>query len=156
MTGWDLVAPIIGMALGAVDTFAESLQGTSGHGRTADSMLVQTRLAEAAVEVDAARELQRRCIREILAKAADGEAFSDFERARYRRDKTYAAKLCVRAVNRLFDASGGGAIYENATMQRLHRDIHAASHHQGISWNAAAEDYGRQALGLSPAPGRYR
>ncbi|MCZ6872625.1 MAG: acyl-CoA dehydrogenase family protein [bacterium] len=155
MTGWDLVAPIIGMAQGAVDTFTTSLQGTSGHGRTADSMLVQACLAEAAVEVDAARELHRRAIGEILEKAAGGETFSNFERARYRRDKTFAARLCVRAINRLFDASGGGAIYASATMQRFHRDIHAASHHQGINWNAAAEDYGRQALGLPPAPGRY-
>jgi alkylation response protein AidB-like acyl-CoA dehydrogenase len=155
MTGWDLVVPIIGMAQGAVDTFTASLHGTSGHGRTADSMLIQECLAEASVEVELARELQRRAIRDMLEKAAAGESFSDFERARYRRDKTFAAKLCVRAVNRLFDASGGGAIYDSGAMQRFHRDIHAASHHQGISWHAAAEDYGRQALGLSPAPGRY-
>lgn len=155
MTGWDLVVPIIGMAQGAVDTFTASLHGTAGHGRTADSMLIQSCLAEASVEVEVARELQRRAIREMLEKAATGESFSDFERARYRRDKTFAAKLAVQAANRLFDASGGGAIYDSAAMQRFHRDIHAASHHQGISWHAAAEDYGRQALGLSPAPGRY-
>ena len=155
MTGWDLVAPIIGMAQGAVDVFASQLRGTSGPGRTADSVLVQVRLAESSVEVDAARELHRRAMREMLDKAERGEKFSNLERARYRRDKTFAARLCVQAVNRLFDASGGSAILESAAMQRFHRDVHAASHHQGISWDAAAEDFGRQSLGLSPGPGRY-
>jgi hypothetical protein len=40
-------------------------------------------------------------------------------------------------------------------MQRFHRDVHAGSHHYGLSWDAAAEDYGRQALGLPPLPGRF-
>ena len=118
-------------------------------------MLVQVRLAEASVEVDAARELHRRAIREILSKAKRGEEFTPLERARYRRDKNFAAKLCVQAVNRLFDTSGGRAILESEAMQRFHRDAHAASHHQGLSWDAAAEEFGRQALGLPPGPGRY-
>ncbi len=155
MTGWDLVAPIIGMAQGAVDAFTSSLRGTSGHGRTADSAIVQVCLAEAAAEVDAARELFRRTIGDILEKAAHGETFTNLERARYRRNKTFVAKLCVQAVNRLFARSGGGALQESEPMQRFHRDVHAASHHQGISWDAAAEDIGRQALGLPPGPGRY-
>ena len=111
MTGWDLVTPLIGMAQGAVDAFTTRLRGTSGPGRTADSVLVQVRLAEAAVEVDAARELLRSAIRDMLEKAARGEEFTPLARARYRRDKTFAAKLCVQAVNRLFEASGGGAIF---------------------------------------------
>lgn len=151
LTGWDLVAPIVGMAQGAVDAFAERFQGTAG----ADSVLVQTRLAEAAVEVDAARELHRRATGDILKKAEQGDMFTPLERARYMRDKTFVAKLCVQAVNRLFEASGGSAIMETAALQRFHRDVHAASHHQGINWDAAAENFGRQILGLEPLPGRY-
>jgi 3-hydroxy-9,10-secoandrosta-1,3,5(10)-triene-9,17-dione monooxygenase len=155
MTGWELTVPLIGIAQGAVDEFTSQLQGTSGPGRTADSVLVQVRLAEAAVAVDAARALLQHDIQAILAKAERGEAFTNLERARYRRDKNFAVKLCVQAVNRLFEASGGRAIAESAAMQRLHRDVHAGSHHFGLSWDAAAEDFGRQALGLSPLPGRF-
>jgi len=155
MTGWDLLAPLIGMAQGAVDTFTSRLGGTSGPGRTADSVLVQVRLAEASVEVDAARELHRHSIREILEKAEKGEEFTSLERARYRRNKNFAARLCVQDVSRLFEASGGSAIFESEAIQRFYRDAHAASHHQGLSWDAAAEDFGRQALGLPPGPGRY-
>lgn len=155
MTGWDLVAPIVGMAQGAVETFTASLTGTSGPGRTAESAVVQVRLAEAAVEVDAARALFRQTIAEILDKAAHGATFTPFERARYRRDKTFIMHRCVHAVQRLFEASGGRAILASDAMQRYHRDVNAASHHQGIDWDAAAEDFGRQALGLPPGPGRY-
>jgi 3-hydroxy-9,10-secoandrosta-1,3,5(10)-triene-9,17-dione monooxygenase len=155
MTGWELTVPLIGIAQGAVDEFTSRLHGTSGPGRTAESVLVQVRLAEAAVEVDVARELLRHSIREILDKAERGEEFTNLERARYRRDKNFAVRLCVQAVNRLFEASGGRAIAESEVMQRFHRDVHAASHHQGLSWDAAAEDFGRQALGLPPLPGRF-
>jgi 3-hydroxy-9,10-secoandrosta-1,3,5(10)-triene-9,17-dione monooxygenase len=155
MTGWDLLTPLIGIAQGAVDEFTSRLRGTSGPGRTADSVLIQVRLAEAAVEVDAARELLRHSIREMLDKAERGEEFTNLDRARYRRNKNFAARLCVQAMNRLFEASGGRAIAESEAMQRFHRDIHAASHHQGLSWDAAAEDFGRQALGLPPLPGRF-
>jgi 3-hydroxy-9,10-secoandrosta-1,3,5(10)-triene-9,17-dione monooxygenase len=105
--------------------------------------------------VDAARELHRRAIADILKKAEQGDVFTPLVRARYMRDKTFVAKLCVQAVNRLFDAGGGSAILETSALQRFHRDVHAASHHQGINWDAAAENFGRQTLGLEPSPGRY-
>jgi alkylation response protein AidB-like acyl-CoA dehydrogenase len=105
MTGWDLLAPLIGIAQGAVDEFTARLRGTSGPGRSAESVPVQVRLAEAAAEVEAARALLQHAIADMLAKAERGEAFTPLERARYRRDKNFAAKLCVQAVNRLFEAA---------------------------------------------------
>jgi 3-hydroxy-9,10-secoandrosta-1,3,5(10)-triene-9,17-dione monooxygenase len=152
LTGWDLVAPIVGIAQGAVDEFAARLRGTSGPGRTADSVAAQLRLAEASAEVDAARTLHRHDIREMLDKAARGDEFTDGDRARYRRDKAFVAKLSVQAVNRLFEASGARAVLESEPMQRFHRDAHAASHHAALSWDVAAEQFGRHALGLGPGP----
>jgi alkylation response protein AidB-like acyl-CoA dehydrogenase len=152
LTGWDLVAPIVGVAQGAVDEFAARLRGTSGPGRTADSVAIQLRLAEASAEVDAARTLHRHDIREMLDKAARGDEFTDGDRARYRRDKAFVAKLSVQAVNRLFEAGGARAVLESEPMQRFHRDAHAASHHAALSWDVAAEQFGRHALGLGPGP----
>jgi 3-hydroxy-9,10-secoandrosta-1,3,5(10)-triene-9,17-dione monooxygenase len=152
LTGWDLVAPIVGIAQGAVDEFAARLRGTSGPGRTADSVAAQLRLAEASAEVDAARTLHRHDIREMLDKAARGDEFTEGDRARYRRDKAFVAKLSVQAVNRLFEAGGARAVLESEPMQRFHRDAHAASHHAALSWDVAAEQFGRHALGLGPGP----
>ncbi len=148
LAGWDLVAPIIGMAQGAVDAFAGRVRAGTGPGRAADSVPLQLRLAEASAEVDAARAFHRQSIREILDKAARGAAFTMLDRARYRRDKAFITALSVRAVNRLFEGSGGRAIFESEPIQRLHRDAHAASHHAALSWDIAAEQYGREALGL--------
>jgi 3-hydroxy-9,10-secoandrosta-1,3,5(10)-triene-9,17-dione monooxygenase len=146
LTGWDLAAPLVGIAQGAVDEFAARLRGTSGPGRTADSVPLQLRLAEASAEVDAARMLHRQAVREMLDRAAAGETFSDLDRARYRRDKAFVARLCVQAVNRLFEAGGARAIVDAEPLQRFHRDAHAASHHAALGWDAAAEAYGRLLL----------
>jgi 3-hydroxy-9,10-secoandrosta-1,3,5(10)-triene-9,17-dione monooxygenase len=63
----------------------------------------------------------------------------------------------VQAVNRLFEASGAHAVLESAPIQRLHRDVHAASHHAALTWDVAAENFGRLALGAPPAnPGSAR
>ena len=146
LTGWDLAAPVIGMAQGAIDAFTSRLAGTSGPGRTADSVALQLRLAEASAEVDAARSLHRSDVREMFDKAARGEAFTELDRARYRRDKAFVAGLSVRAVNRLFEASGAHGVLDSDPIQRFHRDAHAASHHAALGWDAVAEQFGRQAL----------
>src|SRR6185503_8451823 len=44
LTGWDLAAPVVGMAQGAIDELTAHLAGTSGPGRTADSVALQLRL----------------------------------------------------------------------------------------------------------------
>ncbi|HXJ79118.1 MAG TPA: hypothetical protein VMS64_10595, partial [Candidatus Methylomirabilis sp.] len=102
-------------------------------------------------EVDAARALHRHDVHEMLDRAARGGLFTDLDRARYRRDKAFVARLSVRAVNRLFEASGARAVLESDSMQRFHRDVHGASHHAALAWDVPAEQFGRQALGLGPS-----
>src|SRR5262245_49522706 len=147
LAGWDLAAPLIGIAQGAIDEFVARAQRMSGPGRAADSVALQLRLAEAAAEVDAARALHRQDTHEILDRAARGEGFSDLDRIRYRRDKAFIARLCVRAVDRLFEGSGGRAVMDAEPIQRYHRDAHGASHHAALSWDLVAEQFGKQAMG---------
>ena len=146
-TGWALAAPIIGMAQGVIDEFTARARRGTGPGRSADSVPIQLRLAEASAEVDAARTLRRAAIREMLERAGHGGGFTPVDRPRYLRDKAFVVRLCVQAVNRLFEASGAHAIMDSEPIQRLHRDVHAASHHAGLSWDIAAEQFGRLALG---------
>ena len=152
LTGWDLAAPVVGMAQGAIDEFIARLRGTSGPGRTSDGVPLQLRLAEASAEVDAARALHRHDVREMFDKAARGLAFTEMDRVRYRRDKAFVARLCVQAVNRLFEASGAHAVLESDPIQRFHRDVHGASHHAALTWDPPAEQFGRQALGVGKSP----
>jgi len=147
LVGWDLAAPLVGIAQGAVDEFTARLRGTTGPGRTADSVPLQLRLAEASAQVDAARTIHQRTVRELVDRAAAGETFTELDRARYRRDKAFVARLCVQAVDRLFEGGGARAIVETDPLQRFHRDAHGASHHAALGWDVAAEAYGREALG---------
>jgi 3-hydroxy-9,10-secoandrosta-1,3,5(10)-triene-9,17-dione monooxygenase len=87
----------------------------------------------------------------MIERAGAGETLSELDNATYRRDYGYAAKLCVQAVNRLFEASGGHGLFASNAMQRFHRDIHAGSHQAALYWDAIGEAYGRAALGLPAA-----
>jgi len=149
-----LVAPVLGMARGMVETFADQLRGRKRPDGTelTHSVANQLRLAESSAEVDAARSVLRQNTREILALAARGETPTLLDRARYRRDHAFMARLGIQAIDRLFEASGGHALLESNPLQRFHRDAWAASQHFGIRWDENAELYGRVALGLELAP----
>jgi 3-hydroxy-9,10-secoandrosta-1,3,5(10)-triene-9,17-dione monooxygenase len=150
LLGWDLVAPMLGIAQGMIDEFVARLAGTSGPGRTADSPAIHLRLSQASAEVDAARLMMDRDIDEILRKGREGETFTPLERARFRRDKAFITQLCLQAVNRLFDLSGGHALFDSVSLQRFHRDAHAVAHRDGLIMDLGGQQYGRVALGLDP------
>jgi 3-hydroxy-9,10-secoandrosta-1,3,5(10)-triene-9,17-dione monooxygenase len=149
-----LIAPIIGMALGAVDAYTEQLQVRTRPDRTplTHSVASQLRLAEASAEADTARSLLRNNSREVLKRAARGETFTILDRARYRRDQIFMVKLAVRAIGRLVEGGGAHALLETNPLQRFYRDAQAASQHHQNRWDEHAEQYGRVALGLDPAP----
>ena len=150
LLGWDLVAPMVGIAQGMIDEFTARMEGTSGPGRTADSPAVHTRLAQASAETDAALTVMRQDIGEILRKGQAGEPFTPLERARFRRDKAFTVQLCQQAVNRIFDISGGHGIFDSTPLQRFHRDAQAVAHRDGLVMDLGGRDYGRVALGLPP------
>ena len=150
LLGWDLVGPMVGIAQGMIDEFVARVAGTSGPGRTADSPAIHLRLAQATAEVDAAKGVMDADLREILRKGAEAEPFTLLERARFRRDKAFITQLCLKAVNGLFDVSGGHALHDSVPLQRFHRDAQAVAHRDGLVMELGGQDYGRVALGLSP------
>jgi 3-hydroxy-9,10-secoandrosta-1,3,5(10)-triene-9,17-dione monooxygenase len=151
--GFVLASPVLGMAQGALEAFEDSMRhGVSarfGH-KLAEVQSTQVRLGEAAAEVWAARSVMKQDCQEIFDRARRDEMPTMDDRVRYRRDQAYIAKLGVRAINRLFEVSGGRALFDSSAIQRFHRDAHAASHHAGVAWDTMAEQYGRVRLGLQP------
>jgi 3-hydroxy-9,10-secoandrosta-1,3,5(10)-triene-9,17-dione monooxygenase len=150
--GWELIAPIVGLGEAAIEDFLARIRGTSGRSRSADGVQMQLRLSEAAVEVHAAKLLHRSTVKEIWRKGEYGESFSALERARYVRDKSYVVQLCVQAINRIFDVSGGRALYKSQAIQRIHRDAHALSHRDGFILDFAGEAWGKQMLQADASP----
>ena len=148
LLGWDLVAPMVGIAQGMLDEFITKTAGTAGAAKSADSPAVHIRVSQAAAEVDAGRALMERDVREALDQAEAGEGFTTLDRAKYRRDKAYVTQLCLQAVNRLFDISGGHGLFDSAPLQRFHRDAHAAAHRDTLIMDLGGQEYGRVILGL--------
>jgi 3-hydroxy-9,10-secoandrosta-1,3,5(10)-triene-9,17-dione monooxygenase len=95
MLSYTLCAPLVGIALGAVENFVERYKDTRGPGRTAESSLVQSRLAESSVEADAARLIVEHDTRRIVERAAAGEVLGDFDAAVFRRNVSYVARLLL-------------------------------------------------------------
>ena len=65
---------------------------------------------------------------------------------RGKRNASYAAQLSIAAVQKLFNAAGGRALYSDNVMQRMLRDCLAAAAHHSLGWDSAAANYGRHVL----------
>jgi 3-hydroxy-9,10-secoandrosta-1,3,5(10)-triene-9,17-dione monooxygenase len=152
--GFSVVYPLLGIAQGALDVFEERMRAQSGAmtgDKKAENVPVQLRLAESAAEIEAAITICRSHIAEMLDAGKTGRELTLDERARYARDRAFSVKLCVQAVNRLFDVSGAHGLYDASPLQRFQRDLQAGSHQIGVLWDLFAEQYGRVRLGLPPA-----
>ena len=143
----------LGIARGAIQHFAQTTRTrrSAYTGRNiADFTNMQVHLAEAAALADAAEATVLRDCDEATRITEAGVVPSIDQRARYRRDGAFAATLCTRAVDLLFAATGGNAIYESNPIQRAFRDVHAANAHYMLNWDINGAVYGRVALGLPP------
>ncbi|MBV8778014.1 MAG: acyl-CoA dehydrogenase [Alphaproteobacteria bacterium] len=143
----------LGIAQSAIEHFTETtrtrLSSYSGR-NVADFNTVQVHVAEAAALADAARAIMFRDCDEATGSVSEGRMPDLAHRARYRRDGAFAATLCTKAVDLLFAATGGGAIYARNPLQRAFRDVHAANAHYVLNWDINGAMYGRVALGLPP------
>jgi resorcinol 4-hydroxylase (FADH2) len=156
-----IAAPALGILGAAIDDFTERTRVRETRGAVAGgghSMAgfanVQSRLAEAAVALDAATLLLERDLAETLAIAKSGGDFSVDHRIRNRLSHGYVVKLAVEAVNGLYAVSGGAELYRTGRLQRAWRDINAIAHHIGLNWDAISTMAGQHRLGLPPQ-GQY-
>ena len=143
----------LGIAQGAIEYFTETMRSRTSYytGRSlADFVTLQVHLAEASAMADAARAVILTDCDEATRSVQEGRVPDLGQRARYRRDGAYAATMCTKAVDVLFAATGGGAIYARNPLQRAFRDVHAANAHYVLNWDINGAMYGRVALGLPP------
>jgi len=141
----------LGIAQGAYDSFVEGLRGRVSRysGKIlSDLTAVQMRVAEAGACLDAARVLLRHDCMAAQAIAERGDVPDMLTKAAWRRNGAFAAQLAQRAMDIVFKASGGTALYDDNAMQRSFRDFNAANAHISMIWDAQAATYGRVALGL--------
>jgi 3-hydroxy-9,10-secoandrosta-1,3,5(10)-triene-9,17-dione monooxygenase len=151
--GFAIAGVSLGIARGAIGHFVEATRSRLGAytGRNvADLNNIQIHLAEASAFADAAEALALRDCDEATHITDAGIVPSIEQRGRYKRDGAFAATLCTKAVDLLFSATGGGAIYARNPIQRAFRDVHAANAHYNLNWDVNGAIYGRVALGRPP------
>jgi len=156
-----LVAPILGMAEGALADFIDMVRVRTtrgavagGNRRMAEFATIQSRVAEATGCIDAARLMMFRDIAETRAVAEQGAATPLDMRLRNRLDHSFCTRLLVQAIDALFVAAGGQGIFLEKPLQQVWRDAHAAASHISLNWDAVSTMYGQYALGLEPK-GQY-
>jgi len=141
----------LGVAQGAYESVIDGLRGRVARysGKSlADMTAVQIKIAEAGACIDTARRMMRDHCQTAQALAERGEVPDLLTKATWRRDGAFTAGLCERAVDVLFKTGGGGALFDDHPLQRAFRDVHAATAHISMIWEAQATTFGRVALGL--------
>lgn len=150
---FSIIGAPLGIARSAVDSFAKRIGtelGSADAVRIGESSARMARLGVASAEVDAAMSLVV-ADATLLDTAVEPSDIRASDRARFPRDWAWAAQTARNAVNSLFEASGGTAVYSKSPEQRAWRDANAAGQHFAFTWDTAMTAYGRAAAGLPPS-----
>lgn len=157
-----LCTPIMGMAQGAFDEFVGSTRERvtrgsplSGPSPVAEFPAVQLGVGEAAACIDAAGLLVDRDCRDIMKTMSRAEGLTVEQRARNKGDLGFAAQLATRAVDRLLETAGAGALFNENRLQRYWRDVHAGAAQISMRWSIVGALYGRVTLGLPAGPAQF-
>ncbi|MCY1272736.1 p-hydroxyphenylacetate 3-hydroxylase, oxygenase component [compost metagenome] len=110
------------------------------------------RLAESTHQVAAARAFLEKTWQDHAEHGERHQYPSRETLAFWRTNQAYAVKMCIQAVDRLFEAAGGTAWFENNEMQRLFRDSHMTGAHAYTDYDVCAQILGRELMGLEPDP----
>jgi indole-3-acetate monooxygenase len=147
----------IGIARAAIDAFTELAEGKTPMGsssRLRDKPAAQTDLGRAEALVRSGRAFLVEAIEEIWQEAEAGRVPSMRQRAIARLAAAKAAEASAQAVDLLYNAAGGTALFESSPIERCFRDIHATTQHigtQAVNYELA----GRVLLGLDPGTPRF-
>lgn len=152
MFGSAVAAPLVGIGYGAYELYAKSQhpKPDSDAGASRPVMgdwVILREVAEAAADLDAAREMLLGNLIEMYEYATAGEAIPQELRQRCRRDQIMAGVRALRATDKVVEHAGGRALGSRSPLQRMWRDAHGARAHVVNSPNMALAAFGTGALG---------
>ena len=144
------VAPMLGAARGALESYrAWTAERASLFGApVAQFTSVQTRLARAAADLDAAGMLIDRAVN----VAGSPDAADPGLRARSHRDACRAAELIVSAMDVVMTMSGAAGFATTNSIQQAWRDVHFAASHVILNPETSYAAWGRAQFGLERDP----
>ena len=103
--------------------------------------------ARAASLIDETRTVLRRNFDEMMTLVREGKDIAIDRRVRFRYDSAMAVVKSVEAVDLLFTASGGRAIFLGSPLLRYFLDVHAARAHYANNPDKPARNLGGVMLG---------
>jgi 3-hydroxy-9,10-secoandrosta-1,3,5(10)-triene-9,17-dione monooxygenase len=112
-----------------------------------DWIPVQVALGHAAAMIHAAELVMYKMADDIDDHARRGEPMPLEMRARIRMDCSYAVRVLLEAVDKLFINAGASGLSLKGSLQRAARDLHAINMHALLLFDTSAEIYGRVLLG---------
>jgi 3-hydroxy-9,10-secoandrosta-1,3,5(10)-triene-9,17-dione monooxygenase len=151
MFGVYIGSSALGIAEGAVNTYIEQARNRISRASSkavSDFSTTHVKIAEALSCVRAARLVIYGACDKMTEILESGRLPSDQDRAGIRAEATFAGQLATRAVNVVWDAAGGGAVYNRNPLSRSFADISVANRHITQNWDVSAITYGRTVLGL--------
>jgi len=110
------------------------------------------RLAESTHQVAAARAFLEKTWDEHAEYGANKQYPTREELAFWRTNQAYAIKMCIAAVDRMFEAMGGACWVGDNEAQRLFRDSHMTGAHAYTDYDVCSQILGRELMGLEPDP----
>jgi len=153
---YAITTPIIGMATGAyaahVDYQRQRVRASYVGQRSAEDPFAQVRIAEAAALIDAAWLALERDMTELMDHARNDRKIPLPLRLRTRRDQVTGTGQAIRAVDLLFENSGGRALKLGTPIQRFWRDAHAGRVHAINDPERALSMFGRGEFGHDVPP----
>ena len=152
---YGITTPIIGMATGAYEAHVaytrERVRVAYVGQKAAQDPFAQVRVAEAAAEIYGAWLALERNMTELMGYVRAGQQIPVDVRLRVRRDQVRGTGQSIRAIDRLFENSGGRALKSGTPIQRFWRDAHAGRVHAINDPERALSMYGGGEFGL-PVP----
>lgn len=154
LLGMGIPAVALGIARRAIDEFI-----TLAHQKTlllerrqlAARPAAQEAVAVAEATVRSARAFVLEALHAVYAESTRGPV-SQRARAELRLAMTHATRSAARAVDGMYEAAGGSAVFRSSPLQRCFRDVHVATQHAYVA-PPTLELTGGLLLGLDlPAP----
>ncbi len=146
----EVAAVSLGIARAAIDGFVAlaSEKTPAGSARTlAQRGTIQLAVADARAELDAGRAYLVQTVQRCEDTLAHAEALDLDARVALRLAAAHAVRCATAAVDRMYEAGGGTALYETSPLQRHFRDAHAATQHVMVA-SGVRELVGRHLVGL--------
>ncbi|MFL2769675.1 MAG: acyl-CoA dehydrogenase family protein [Rhodospirillaceae bacterium] len=147
----SFVGPLIGAAKGALADYLEITKARRGREfgeKVSSQNSVQARVAESIMDIRTADRLTKDVMEGLHQDGIAKRAVVGERWVMQRLTFTYAARLCVQAVDRLVSMMGATGQIGNNPVQRQFRDIRAIAAHTSFIWDKAAIPVGKWALGL--------